>query len=44
MSLPSCSDLVDEIKTLYVEKTKTDAKMRFYTGIASAALFNTIFT
>ena len=26
------------------EKTKTDAKMRFYTGIASVALFNTIFT
>ena len=25
-------------------KIKTDAKMRFYTGIASVALFNTIFT
>ena len=26
------------------KKIKTDAKMRFYTGIASVALFNTIFT
>ena len=72
MSLPSYSDLADEIKALKIEnnilkdkikaskrpvkvlvqrhdkftwkKIKTDAKMRFYTGIASVALFNTIFT
>ena len=72
MSLPSYSDLADEIKALKIEsnilkdkikaskqsikvlvqrhnkfiwkKIKTDAKMGFYTGIASVALFNTIFT
>ena len=61
MSLPSDSDLVDEIKALkiennilknkiksyrqiYTEKTKTEAKMRFYAEIASVALFNTVFT
>ena len=27
-----------------MEKIKIDAKMRFYTGIASVALFNTVFT
>ena len=27
-----------------MEKIKTDAKMKFYTGTASVALFNTIFT
>ena len=71
MSLPSYSDLPDEIKAFKIEndilkdkikaserpikvlvqrhdkftwkKMKTDAKMRFYTGIASVALFNTIF-
>ena len=29
---------------LHGKKIKTDAKMRFYNGIASAALFNTVFT
>ena len=28
----------------YMEKIKTDAKVKFYTGIPSVALFNTIFT
>ena len=70
MSLPSYSDLADEIKALKIEnnilkdkikaskrpikvlvqrhkkfiwkKIKTDAKIRFYTGITSVALFNTI--
>ena len=28
----------------YMEKIKTDAKMRFYTGIALVALFNRVFT
>ena len=70
MSLPSYSDLADEIKACKLKilkdkikaskrsikvlaqrhenftwkKIKTDAKIRFYTGIASAALFNTIYT
>ena len=70
MSLPSYSDLADEIKARKLKilkdkikaskrsikvlaqrhenftwkKIKTDAKIRFYTGIASAALFNTIYT
>ena len=72
MSLPSYSDLANEIKALKIEnnilkdkikvskwpikvlvqrhdkftwkKIKTYAKMRFFTGIASVALFNKIFT
>ena len=27
-----------------MEKTKTEAKIKFYAEIASAALFNTVFT
>ena len=43
--------LNDELKSLssgttnvHGKKIKTDVKMRFHTGIASVALFNTIFT
>ena len=35
--------LVQEHDKFTWKKIKTDAKMRFYTGIASVAFFNTIF-